>query len=63
MLKSSKWKLQKGNRGVVLQKQGNYANSSYQINRFMSVAGVGSGAVAVLSGGTGSRAEEARVFV
>lgn len=35
------WKLQKGNRDLVLQVQGNYASSSYQTNRFMSVAGLG----------------------
>jgi len=35
------WKLQKGNRDLVLQVQGNYASSSYQTNRFMSVSGLG----------------------
>lgn len=35
------WKLQKGNKDLVLEVQGNYASSSYQTNRFMSLAGLG----------------------
>lgn len=35
------WKLQKGNKDLALEVQGNYASSSYQTNRQMSVAGLG----------------------
>ena len=35
------WKLQKGNRDLVLELQGNYASSSYQTNRQMCLAGLG----------------------
>ena len=35
------WKLQKGNKDYVLEVQGNYGSSSYQTNRFMSLAGLG----------------------
>ncbi|MFP5386246.1 MAG: LysR family transcriptional regulator [Bacteriovoracia bacterium] len=35
------WKLQKGNKDLVLEVQGTYASSSYQTNRFMSLSGLG----------------------
>lgn len=35
------WKLQKGNKDFALEVKGDYATSSYQTNRFMSLAGLG----------------------
>lgn len=35
------WKFQKGNKDFVVEVQGDYASSSYQTNRFMSLTGLG----------------------